>query len=93
MFGFGILSGLIVLPLVGAAFILVLRGDDEATPRNARWAALITTLVTFLLSLVAWGRFDPGTADFQLIEAKALVRLAASATSSASTASRCPSCC
>ena len=30
MFGLGILSGLLVLPLVGAAFILTLRGDDEA---------------------------------------------------------------
>ena len=71
MFGFGILSGLIVLPLIGAAFIiLVLRGDDEATRRNARWAALFVTIITFLLSLVAWGRFDTGTAEFQLIEAK-----------------------
>ncbi len=31
MFGFGILSGLTFLPLVGVAFILCLRGDDEAT--------------------------------------------------------------
>ena len=27
MLGFGILSGLLILPLVGAAFILTLRGD------------------------------------------------------------------
>ena len=70
MFGFGILSGLIVLPLIGAAFILILRGDDEATRRNARWAALTTTIITFILSLIAWGRFDTGVAGFQLIEAK-----------------------
>ena len=70
MFGFGILSGLIMLPLVGVAFILVLRGDDEATLRNVRWASLITTVVVFLLSLVAWGRFDTGTAEFQLLETK-----------------------
>ena len=30
MLGFGILSGLLILPLVGAAFILTLRGDSEA---------------------------------------------------------------
>ena len=36
MFGFGILTGLILLPLIGAAFILILRGEDEATLRNAR---------------------------------------------------------
>jgi NADH-quinone oxidoreductase subunit M len=68
MLGFGILSGLLVLPLVGAAFILTLRGDSEAARSNARWAALATTIATFLLSLVAWVRFDTATASFQLVE-------------------------
>jgi NADH-quinone oxidoreductase subunit M len=68
MFGFGLLSGLIFLPLVGAAFILLLRGDDEATRNNVRWTALLTTLVTFALSLWAWKLFDPSTAAFQLVE-------------------------
>jgi NADH-quinone oxidoreductase subunit M len=71
MLGFGILSGLLVLPLVGAAFILTLRGDGEAARSNARWAALATTIATFLLSLVAWGRFDTATASFQLVESHA----------------------
>ncbi|WP_134499580.1 NADH-quinone oxidoreductase subunit M [Microvirga pakistanensis] len=68
MFGFGILSGLLILPLVGAAFILTLRGDSEAARSNARWAALATTLATFVLSLVAWNRFDAASATFQLVE-------------------------
>ncbi|WP_414471159.1 NADH-quinone oxidoreductase subunit M [Microvirga sp. M2] len=68
MLGFGILSGLLILPLIGAAFILTLRGDSEAARSNARWAALATTLATFILSLVAWGRFDTATASFQLVE-------------------------
>ncbi len=71
MFGFGILSGLLILPLIGAAFILTLRGDDAAVRNNARWAALATTIITFLLSLVAWARFDTGSADFQLMESHA----------------------
>ena len=71
MLGFGILSGLLVLPLVGAAFILTLRGDGEAARSNARWAALATTVATFILSLVAWGRFDTATASFQLVESHA----------------------
>ena len=71
MFGFGILSGLIVLPIVGVIFILFLKGDDEATLRNARWAALIASVVTFILSLVAWSRYDSGTAAFQLLESRA----------------------
>jgi len=70
MFGFGILSGLIFLPLVGAAFILALRGDSAPVQNNARWAAIITTLATFILSLVAWNRFDIANPGFQLLEQK-----------------------
>jgi NADH-quinone oxidoreductase subunit M len=70
MFGFGILSGLVILPAIGALCILVLRGDDEATRRNARWIALAATIITFLLSLVAWGRFDTADAGYQLLEQK-----------------------
>ena len=71
MFGFGILSGLLVLPLVGAAIILSLRGDDEAARGNVRWTAFAATVATFLLSLVAWARFDATTHAFQLIESHA----------------------
>jgi NADH-quinone oxidoreductase subunit M len=70
MFGFGILTGLLVLPLVGAAFILFQR-NDEAGLRNVRWAALVTTVVTFLLSLYAWALFDTGNPGFQLVEERA----------------------
>lgn len=70
MFGFGLLSGITFLPLVGAAFILVLRGEDEATLSNARWAALSTTVVTFLLACYAWAHFDASSADFQFVEQK-----------------------
>ncbi|ALA18894.1 MULTISPECIES: NADH-quinone oxidoreductase subunit M [unclassified Chelatococcus] len=68
MFGLGLLSGLLILPLVGAAFILMVRGSEEAVRSNARSAALVTTLATFVLSLVAWGRFDTASAAFQLGE-------------------------
>jgi NADH-quinone oxidoreductase subunit M len=71
MLGLGLLSGLLILPLVGAAFILTLRGDDEAVRSNARYAALAATVATFLLSLVAWSRFDPASPQFQLVESHA----------------------
>ncbi len=70
MFGFGILSGLVFLPLVGVAFILTQNDQEAAGRSNVRFAALITTLATFLLSVVAWGRFDQSSAAFQLVEAK-----------------------
>ena len=68
MSGSWILSSLLILPLIGSAFILLLPGDAEATRRNARWIALFATLITFVLSLVAWGRFDSSQSGFQLIE-------------------------
>ncbi len=68
MSGSWILSSLLILPLIGAAFILMLPGDTEAAKRNARWIALFATLLTFVLSLVAWGRFDPSQSGFQMIE-------------------------
>ncbi len=70
MFGFGILTGLIVLPVLGSILLLLLPGDDEAVRRNARWTALFTTLVVFVLALVAWGRFDTANPAFQLIESR-----------------------
>jgi NADH-quinone oxidoreductase subunit M len=68
MSGSWILSGLLVLPLAGAACVLLLRGEDEASKNNARWIALWTTLITFGLGLVAWARFNPALSGFQLVE-------------------------
>jgi NADH-quinone oxidoreductase subunit M len=63
-----VLSVTIFLPLVGALFILALRGDDEATRRNARYVALWTTLATFLVSLALVLYFDRNNPGFQLVE-------------------------
>ena len=64
-----LLSLVTFLPLVGAAFIfLFAQGGDGQADRNAKSVALMTTTLTFLISLVIWGNFDNGTADFQLVE-------------------------
>ncbi len=69
MSGSWILSSLLVLPVIGAVCILALpSGDTEASKRNARWIALFATLITFVLSLVAWSQFDAALPGFQLIE-------------------------
>jgi NADH-quinone oxidoreductase subunit M len=62
-----ILSVVTFLPLAGALFIALLP-EDETGIRNARWAALWTTLVTFVISLILIWRFDPASADFQFVE-------------------------
>jgi NADH-quinone oxidoreductase subunit M len=59
---------MLVLPLAGALFIMVMHREEEAEKRNARWIALWTTLITFALSLMMIWRFDPGTAEFQFVE-------------------------
>jgi NADH-quinone oxidoreductase subunit M len=66
--GFPLLSLVTFLPLVGAAIILSVRGDEETVASNARWTALWTSLITFALSLVLWFRFDTGSAEFQFVE-------------------------
>ncbi|WIM14001.1 NADH-quinone oxidoreductase subunit M [Enhydrobacter sp.] len=63
-----ILSLVTFLPLVGALFCLVVNGPKEAVDRNCRSAALITSLVTFILSLVLWGEFDAAKPGFQFEE-------------------------
>ena len=68
MSDFPVLSLLIALPLVGALFTLTIRGDDDIVARNARWVALWTSGVTFLVSLFLWFRFDITTSSFQFVE-------------------------
>ncbi|MBT6095185.1 MAG: NADH-quinone oxidoreductase subunit M [Rhodospirillaceae bacterium] len=69
MSGFPILSLLAFLPLAGALFILTVRDDDPAiVARNARYTALWTSAITFLLSLYLWFNFDSSTAAFQFVE-------------------------
>jgi len=66
--GFPLLSLITFLPLVGAAIILFVRGDEKTVAGNARWTALWTSLITFLISLILWFRFDKSEAGFQFVE-------------------------
>ena len=64
-----LLSIITFLPIVAAAIMaLLLRGDDEAAARNAKWLALITTTATFLISLIVLIGFDPANTGFQFVE-------------------------
>ncbi len=56
------------LPLVGAAFIAGIRGEEEHVARNARWVALWTSGAVFLLSLLLWFGFDRSNPGFQFEE-------------------------
>ncbi len=63
-----LLSLVTFLPLVGAGFILVIRGDAEIVARNVRNVALWTSVITFGLSLLLWIDFDRTSAEFQFVE-------------------------
>jgi NADH-quinone oxidoreductase subunit M len=56
------------LPLVGAAFILAIRGEPQVVARNARNVALLTSIATFIVSLFILAYFNPNSAEFQLKE-------------------------
>ena len=60
-----LLSITIFIPLIGALLIVFNKASND---QNARWVALWTSLVTFILSLVLWGNFDPTSSGFQLVD-------------------------
>ncbi|MAM34275.1 MAG: NADH-quinone oxidoreductase subunit M [Micavibrio sp.] len=68
MVDFPLLSLMTYLPLVGVFFIAMIQGDDVVKARNAKYAALYTSLFVFLLSLLMLSRFEPGNPDFQFVE-------------------------
>jgi NADH-quinone oxidoreductase subunit M len=63
-----ILSVVTFLPLVGAVFISLIRGNDSLANGTARWVALWATLVTFVISFFLVCYFDPSSPDFQFVE-------------------------
>ncbi len=63
-----ILSTVTFLPLVGAFLILLIRDDSDNARRNIRNVALLTTVFTFLLSLMIWIGFDNSEPGFQMVE-------------------------
>ena len=66
--GFPLLSLITWLPLVGCAVLMAVRGDEETVAANARWTALWTSLIVFVISLVLWVKFDQREAGFQFVE-------------------------
>ena len=68
MSGWPILSTITFLPLLGVAFLLLVRGDAATVARNSRLVALWTSIVTFALALVLIGSFDISNPGYQFVE-------------------------
>jgi len=71
---FPILSALTFLPLIGSIFIFLIKDSSDKSINNAKYVAIFTSFVNFLLSIFLWLSFDTSTADFQFIENKQWVR-------------------
>ena len=62
---FPILSSLILLPTIGAFFLLL--STDKKT-NTLKYVSLFTSFVNFLISIYLWILFDQSTSSFQFIE-------------------------
>ena len=65
---FPILSSLILLPLIGALFLMFFKNKDNS--KTVKYVAIFTSFVNFLISIYLWILFDPFTSNFQFIEEK-----------------------
>ena len=63
---FPILSSLIVLPTIGAIFILF--GRSSSNYNSAKYISLFIAMANFVLSLYLWYAFDKTNSEFQFIE-------------------------
>ena len=68
MMNFPILSSLILLPLVGAFFILISRSNNKSKFQSSKYVALFVSFVNFFVSVYLWYIFDHNIADFQFVE-------------------------
>ncbi len=68
-----LLTVITFLPLLGALGIMLVRGPEAEVARNARWAALWASGLTFVVSLALWFGFDRGDPGFQFVEKAAWI--------------------
>ncbi|MBT9287850.1 NADH-quinone oxidoreductase subunit M [Prosthecodimorpha staleyi] len=73
MSGWPLLSIVTFLPLVGVFFVAIVGGEDAVAKNRIRVTTLVTTVFTFLVSLLILARFDTANPGFQLTEKAAWI--------------------
>jgi len=68
MNGFPILSLMLAVPLLAAAWCLFAPGEESARASQARWVALVATLVDFGLGILLWTGYEVGGPQWQFQE-------------------------
>ncbi|WP_297682132.1 NADH-quinone oxidoreductase subunit M [uncultured Candidatus Pelagibacter sp.] len=64
---FPILSSLILLPTIGALFLIFLKNED-GNSTTAKYVSLFASVVNFLISIYLWISFDQSISVFQFVE-------------------------
>jgi len=70
---FPILSSLILLPSIGALFILLSKSKDQSNYQSSKYVALFVSFANFFISVYLWYIFDPNITDFQFVENRAWI--------------------
>ena len=65
---FPILSSITFLPLIGAFFVFLTRGDKGERNIGAIYISIFTSFVNFFITLFLWYSFDNQTSNFQFVE-------------------------
>jgi len=65
---FPILSAIIFIPLIGALFILITKGEQKIVVKSSKYVAIFSSLANFFLSIFLWYSFDASTSEFQFVE-------------------------
>ena len=65
---FPIISSLILLPTIGALFILLSRSNSESKYQSYKYVALFVSITNFFISIYLWFIFDPNITNFQFVE-------------------------
>tara|TARA_B100001123_G_scaffold38435_1_gene39710 strand:+ start:251 stop:1753 length:1503 start_codon:yes stop_codon:yes gene_type:complete len=71
---FPILSAIIFIPLIGALFISITKGEQKIVVKNSKYVAIFSSLANFLLSIFLWFSFDVSTSEFQFVEKRDWIR-------------------
>ena len=65
---FPILSAITFIPLIGAIFVFLTRGEKDEKNSGAIYISIFTSIVNFFIILFVWYSIDKTTSDFQFIE-------------------------
>ncbi len=65
---FPILSSLILLPTIGALFIILTKSTHSKNFQSSKYVALFVSFANFFIAIYLWYIFDPSIAEFQFVE-------------------------